>query len=143
MCVVEQGLESVLFLECEHLVGDRRVIPFVDENQVYFLELFLQEAFQGRVVLVEVDIELGVDPPKVVDGFNRGLTFLANEIGKRPCAQLLVRANLMAKTNQCARQSAQEVRVAMVPVRYERVCEDPNSQLAVQAAATSEWTRER
>src|SRR5262249_16681371 len=103
MGVVEERLESTLFLERQHLVGNRRLIPFVDKNDVNVFELFFEIGIERRVVPVEMDVEVGIDSAKVIDGFDGDLPLMADQVCQRPCSQLFVGADLVTKTDQCPR----------------------------------------
>ena len=102
MGIVKQSFEPILFFEGQHLVCNRRLVPFMDKDQIDILKLLFKKSVQRAVVLVKMDIQFWISAPEVVDGANRDLPLLANEVRQRPGSQLFVGTDVMTETDQGA-----------------------------------------
>src|SRR5581483_7073695 len=116
MRVVKQDSEAELALELEDSVDDFRLVPFVDDDHVGAAQVFQRKLSEGGVVVIELDIQLGVNAAKLIHGINGAIALDAHQVGERPGAELLVAAHCVALAHESARQAAQKMGVAVVPV---------------------------
>jgi hypothetical protein len=88
----------------------------MDQDQIDILELLFQEGIEGVVILIEVNVKLGIRPAKIVYRLNGSFAFVLHQIAERPCPEFFVGAHLMTKFYQRAREPAQEMSIAVVPI---------------------------
>src|SRR4029079_237084 len=105
--------EPELLLERQDGVDQRRVAPFMDQDHIRSAQLAEQEIAQRVVEVVEADVKLGKQLAEVVDRVDSPLAFVANEVGERPRTQLFVATHVAAGADEAARESAEEVCVAV------------------------------
>src|SRR2546423_15580739 len=84
MRVVKERFEPVLALESQHLVGNNRISPFVDDDDIHILHLLLNKRIEGAVVAIEMNIKIGVSCAKLIDGHNGLFIFVFHKIAERP-----------------------------------------------------------
>src|SRR5919109_3396984 len=137
MSVMQERTESKLLLQPEDGVHHAGRIPFVDDSNVTIAQLFRSKVREALIIVVEVNVELGIEAAKIINRANSSIAFIAHEIAERPRSQLLVAANAVAHAHQRACQATKEMRIAVVPVRDPGVGEKTDFQALLHAAPTS------
>jgi hypothetical protein len=136
--VVEEEPERAVVAGQADSPDELRLVPLVHEHEA--------GAVEGRVEVQRLEVvegadrsELGECTPVVVE--SSPAAFL-EEVCPAPAVARLERADLVAAGEQLARDAAQEVRVAMVPVAGERVAEEHHlhaASLCVTSAYASRY----
>jgi len=105
----------------------------MDDNHIGAGKLALQETIQPFAGCIEAHIKGRKGLAKTNQCVSGCAAVLGGEILHRPAIALLVAANLVAELDQLMGQTAQEVRVAVVPIRDPRVRKKAKAQARVHA----------
>src|SRR5438045_7998088 len=116
--------------------GDQSVvIPLMNEHQVRVPQRLVQ--VQPRQIVADT-FQLRVSTIEVAD---RPLTVVGEQTLEAPGIPRLVDLHLVAARDQLGRYPAQEVRVAMIPIREQRVAEDYDTHAASASISTAAGRR--
>ncbi len=107
MRVMEERAEAEALLARKDLMHHLRLIPFVNDDQVGAGEFVIEKGRKALVTPVEANVELGIRGSKAINGTLPGFT-LVNQVAQRPCADLLIAANLMSHAHQFAQPGRAE-----------------------------------
>ncbi len=117
--VVEEQAIATLQTQAQQELQQGRLLhggPFVEDDHVHPAQLQLQAALQGRKRLrvVETDVDEREPAPELHQGAQAGA---GHQVRDRPAAGRFVAHRRMPQPGQGAHEAAQEVGVAVVPVR--------------------------
>src|SRR5690242_3337720 len=134
--VVKQRPEAQVRLEANDRVGYGRLVPLMNNNNIGAVKVLACESRERIVSVIELDVEFRVHAAKIVDGLDGTLPLVAHQVRERPGSELLVASDAMAHANERLGQTAEKVRVSVVPVRDPGVSEIMDVQgLAHKTAA--------
>src|SRR5262249_36133380 len=85
--------------------------------------------------LVKPDVKLRIRGAETVYCGNGAGAFMPHQIGQGPAPQFLIAADTMSHARQLTHQAAQKMRVAVVPVRDQRMREQRNVEPRSHATA--------
>src|SRR6266481_822541 len=129
MSVMQQRFKAVFRLERQNAVHHQGLVPFVDEDNICVLQLLFQKLLKVFLRIVKTNIEFGIGMAERINGLDGPFAFLADKIGQRPGAQLFITPGLMAHADKLAHESAQKMRVSVVPVGNKRMTKKCDAEL--------------
>src|SRR3954469_12963150 len=116
MSVMQDCAVSKAVLQRENSVHQRRVVPFVKNNDVCPAQLASQKLLEVPFSFVELNVEIGIRLLEVIDRVDGAFAFVADQIGQRPGTERLIASDLVSQVAKFAGESAQEMSVAVIPV---------------------------
>ncbi len=140
MRVMEQRAEAKTLLARKYLLHHLRLIPLMNQDEISVRKFVIEKSRQTLIAPVEANVKFGICSAEAVNGALPGFT-LPDQIAQRPRPDLLIAANLVPHAHQFARQPAQKMSVAMVPVADPRVREKADAQGPIHAAPTRRSSR--
>ncbi|GAC1648307.1 MAG: hypothetical protein NVS9B15_06990 [Acidobacteriaceae bacterium] len=102
----------------KNLVDEGRVIPFVDDGDIAVSQVLIEEGGQSFVAVIELDLQVGVGGPELVDGGDGTVTLRLDEIAERPRSEFFEAVDFVTAIHKCLDQAAEEVGVAVVPIGH-------------------------
>src|SRR5260221_14646767 len=134
MAVMKQRDEAVLLLERKNAVHYVGIVPLVQQHQLCVSQFLVKKLREFAVPrLVKAYVQFWIDAAEGVNRFNGALAFILYQVGERPRPPLLIAVHFMPHADPLAPEPAQEMGVAVVPVRDQGVGKKRDFELLLHA----------